>query len=218
MTMSLTRKESDNPLILDAANAYLRKRLHSQITPISNNEKSKDSKFSPPKLLHFYRQKDEENRLLSEVKNLVHNNINPSDILIVTTSVTLKKSLVTLIETTLVVSCEALTTNNSHRHANTIGICTLGFLQNHMLTAPHVFITGLNLLDASETQFHNEPEKEQQLVIKNTRQLAMAMTRAKKELTLFTTADEIPTAFISQHFHTPTNDSETKAEVRYLHG
>ena len=218
MTTSLTRKKSDNPLILNAANAYLRKRLHSQVTPLNNNIESKDSEFSRPKLLHFYRQKDEANRLLSEVKNLVHDNINPSEILIVTTSVSTKRSLVSLIENTLGVTCEALNTSNTHRHTNQIGICTLSFLQNHMLTAPYIFITGLNLLAASETQFHDEPEKEQALIVKNSRQLAMAMTRARKELTLFITSDKVPTEFISHHFHTPTNDSETKAEVRYLHG
>jgi len=217
MTTSLTRKKSDNPLILNAANAYLRKRLHSQVTPLNKKNKLTDSEFSRPKLLHFNRQKDEENRLLSEVKKLIHNNINPSDILIVATSISIKKSLVILIENTLGVPCEYLNNANPHRNTRHIAICTISFIQSHMLTAPYLFITGLNLLSASESQFHNEPEKEQALIIKNTRQLAIAMTRAQKDLTLLITSDDIPAAFNSPHFHIPTNDAKSSAEVRYLH-
>ena len=218
MTTSLTRKKTDNPLILNAVNSYLRKRLHSQVTPFKKKHTVDTGMFSAPKLLHFFRQQDENNRLLSEIKKLVHDDINPRDILVVTTSVTCKRSLQDLIQSTLKIPCEAINDENKNRHSGHLGLCTLSFLERHALTSPYQFITGLNLLVASEAQFHNEPEKEKNLIEKNSRQLAMSMMRAQKQLTLLITADEIPTEFVSPEFEIPTINSKSIAEVRYLHG
>ncbi len=216
MTTSLTRTKTSNPLILIAANAYLRKKLDAQVIPIKDYN-AIDSEFLRPKLLHFLQQKDERNRLLSEVKNLIHGEVSANSILLVTTSHTTQKSLKALIESTLDVPCSCLNNENIQRSADHIAICTLSFLHEYNLSAAYVFISDLHLQTASEKQFHNDAEKEQDLIMKNARQLTIAMSRAKQELTLLITADEIPPAFASPHFYIPSNESATKADVRYLH-
>lgn len=216
MTTSLTRTKTNNPLILIAANAYLRKKLDAQIIPIKAYN-AVDSEFSRPRLLHFHQQKDEKNRLLSEVKNLIHDTVSANSILLVTTSNTTQKSLKILIESTLNVPCSCLDNQNTQRTTDHIAICTLAFLHKFNLSAPYVFISDIHLQAASERQFHNDYEKEQDLIMKNARQLTIAMSRAKHELTLLITADEVPPAFTAPHFYIPNNESKTKAGVRYLH-
>ncbi len=216
MTTSLTRKKTSNPLILIAANAYLRKKLDAQVIPIKDY-KVTDSKFQRPKLLHFIQQQDERNRLLSELKKLIHNDVSANNILLVTTSKTAQQSLKNLIENTLGAPCSCLNNENIQRTPDHIAICTLSFLHEYNLSALYVFISDIHLQAASEKQFHNDAEKEQDLIMKNARQLTIAMSRAKQELTLLITADEIPSAFTSPHFYIPSNESETKADVRYLH-
>ena len=216
MTTSLTRKKTSNPLILIAANAYLRKKLDAQVIP-TKDYKVTDSEFSRPKLLHFSQQKDEKNRLLSEVKNLIHNDVSANNILLVTTSNATQKSLKLLIESTLDAPCSCLNNESIQRTADHIAICTLSFLHEYNLSAAYVFICDIHLQAASEKQFHNDFEKEQDLIMKNARQLTIAMSRAQQELTLLITADEVPPAFTSPHFYIPSNESETKADVRYSH-
>jgi hypothetical protein len=216
MTTSLTRTKTSNPLILIAANAYLRKKLNAQVIPIKDYNVT-DSEFSRPKLLHFLQQKDEKNRLLSEVKNLIHDDISPNNILLVTTSNLTKKSLKLLIESTLDVPCSCLDNENIQRSADHIAICTLAFLHEYNLSAPYIFISDIHLQAAGEKQFHDDIEKEQNLIMKNARQLTIAMSRAQQELTLLITSDKVPPEFLSPHFHIPNNESDVKADVRYLH-
>ncbi len=216
MTTSLTRTKTSNPLILIAANAYLRKKLNAQVIPMKDYDVI-NSEFSRPKLLHFYLQKDEKNRLLSEVKNLIHDDISPNNILLVTTSNMTQKSLKLLIESNLEAPCSCLDGQNIQRTAGHIAICTLAFLHEFNLNAPYVFISDIHLQAASEKQFHNDIENEQDLIMKNARQLTIAMSRAQQELTLLITSDEVPPEFTSPHFHIPNNESDVKADVRYLY-
>ncbi|MEB8431709.1 hypothetical protein OO007_05675 [Cocleimonas sp. KMM 6892] len=198
-----------NPLILKAVNAYLRKRLHSQVTRLDNDESIELDQYSIPRLMHFFRQQDEQNQLLSEIERLLNNQIKAEEILVVSASITNKKTLENLISNSLNIPCEVINDANMHRHKGHLGLTSFRFIERHALTSSFIFITGLNILAASEAQFHNDPEKEQNLIEKNSRKLAISMMRAQKAVTLLITADKIPAEFVTPEFEIKTVSLET---------
>ena len=68
-----------------------------------------------------------------------------------------------------------------------------------------------------ENELTKNSDEYETLFINNTQNLSMAMSSAKKELTLFMTINSIPEEFISLHIDIPTMHSKHFAEVRTLH-
>lgn len=212
----LNRSYEINPYILNAANALYLKRLPEEMDKhiLQNLPITIDKPI--PELLHFHTKKDEENRLLNEVKHHIKIGQNLQDILIVTNNKETTQYIANLIketlETTVDILADAQMQNNHHRSG--IGICS--FMETQGLTASFVFIFGIQDLLDSEKNIEHGTSGHQALVIENTKKLSNTMTRARKKLTLFITADKIPDDFISPHIKIPTANTSSNAEIRYL--
>ena len=199
-----------NAYIINAANAFYLQRLPDDNDKVIQFVFNIDKGFKKPQLLHFNNERDEENRLLNEIKVLINNETELEDILLITMDKKASSHLAELIRQTLNISVSLI--DESTERKNGLSVCDLMLAQG--LKSEYVFIFGLQ-------QFMNaEKNIEDQDIgyTENTRQLNMAMTSAQRELTLFLTADEIPKDFISPHIETPTTNEEHKAEVRYLRG
>lgn len=199
-----------NSYILNAANAFYLHRLPDDNDKVIQFVFNNDRAFKKPQLLHFYNERDEENRLLNEIKTLIQNKTKLEDILLITMDDKASAHLAELIRQTLDIPVSLI--NESTEHKNGISICNLMLAQGQK--SEYVFIFGLQeLLNDNETT-----DKQDISYIENTRKLNMAMTCAQTELALFITANKIPKDFISPHIETPTTDSKYNAEVRYLNG
>lgn len=203
-----------NPYILNAASSFylhrlpdgLDKTIHRNLPDVSENPK--------PQLLHFHSVIDEENRLLDKIKNLILNGTKAKDILLISINDKTTAHYNKRISETLGIFVETLKGDTQTREG--LGICNL--LHANGQIASHVFIVGLQSLYDAENKIKDNSSKYEALVIENTHKVTMAMTTAKKELTLFITADKIPRDFISPHIDTPTTNTESYAEVVSLHG
>lgn len=205
-----------NPYILNATNAFYLNRLPDQTDkhilqdlPISSSRKT-------PELLHFHSTKDEENRLINEVRSHLKIGKNLKDILIVTMNDEVTYYLSKLFEKTLGIKSDILNENlvQSYQQRNGVGICNITNTQG--LSASYVFIYGLQQLFESEKETQIKTKEHKVLVRENTQKLSNAMTRAKKKLTLFITSDSIPKAFLSPHINIPTASSKINADIRFL--
>lgn len=201
-----------NPAILNAANAFLQNRMsdYSQQLAFDNDfydvEESVETPL--PRLLHFLLGADENNRLLNEIKERVHNGCKPEEILIICNDNEISQ-LTTLIGETLNIPVDNLNDFYfiSHQKRKGLGICN--YLQAQGLTASYVFVFGLSQLFVGEKVAEkDEAEQYQAKRRQNTRLITQAMTRARKELTLFLVAEEIPQAFINAHIKIPTSGSD----------
>ncbi len=211
---SLIHNYQINPYILNAASSFYLHRLpETHDRAIHRN--LPDVSHSPmPQLLHFHSVKDEKNRLVDKIKKLIHNNIKPKDILLITTQSESIHYYEKLFTETLEIPVEAANGGNKYRKG--LGICSLSHA--HGQVASHVFIVGLQHIYNAESNIRKNHGQHKSLVAENTHKLTMAMTCAKKDLTLFITSEVIPADFISPHIDIPTMNSENYAEVRSLHG
>lgn len=205
-----------NPTIINAANAFSLNRLPDETDKDIIRDIPQAEENPIPELLHFHSLRDEENRLLNELKKHIQNNTILQDILVITPNDETSRELANLIESTLKITVERLDEHHSHNfhQRNGIGICH--FMQAQGLVVPFVFIFGLEQLFESEKNLNTGTNEYQALLIENTRKLSMAMTRANKELTLFMLSENIPEDFISPHINIPTVNTTTNAEVHYL--
>lgn len=207
-----------NPYILNAASSFylhrlpdgLDKTIHRNLPDISKNPK--------PQLLHFHSAKDEENRLLDKIKKLILGGTKVKDILLISVNDDAIPHYANIITETLGIAVEQLKGDISRKKG--LGICNLTHAARQ--ATPHVFIVGLqSLFDAEnnlKNNYPNEVNKHQAFIIENTHKVTMAMTSAKKDLTLFITAEKIPREFISPHIDTPNAKAGSYAEVLSLHG
>jgi len=211
---SLIHNYRINPYILNAASSFYLHRLpeahdraiHRNLPDVSNNPM--------PQLLHFHSAKDEKNRLLDKIKKLIHNDTELKDILLITTHSGSIHYYEKLLSVTLEIPVEAANGGNKYRKG--LGICSLSHA--HGQVASHVFIVGLQHIYDAESNISKNHGQHKSLIAENTHKLTMAMTCAKKDLTMFITSEVIPTDFISPHIDIPTMNSETYAEVRSLYG
>ncbi|MCF6190393.1 MAG: hypothetical protein L3J51_07935 [Cocleimonas sp.] len=211
---SLMHNYQINPYILNAASSFFLHRLpeaHDRailrsLPDVSNNPM--------PQLLHFHSTRDEKNRLLDKIKKLIHNDIKLKDILLITTHSGSIHYYEKLLAETLEIPVEVANDGNKYRKG--LGICSLSHA--HGQVASHVFIVGLQHIYDAESNISKNYGQYKSLVAENTHKLTMAMTCAKKDLTLFITSEVIPIDFISPHIDIPTINSENYAEVRSLHG
>lgn len=199
-----------NLSIINASRAFYLNRLPNENNQEILSSKKSTAEASLPQLLHFHAEKDEENRLLNEVKKLIHEGHDLREILIITSH---KKTtyIADFIGKTLGVSVDILNESfyYSHKKRRGLGICD--FMQAQGQSATYVYIFGLQQLFEREKMIEPGTNQCQVKLVENTRLISMAMTRAKKELTLFITADEVPKAFITPYISIPT-DSNTKDE------
>ena len=202
-----------NLQIINASRAFF---LNRQPDAYDQNivENIKESQKTPsPRLLHFHSEADEQNRLLNEIKKLLHAGCDPQEILIISNDseiVQLKK----LIGGTLNVPVDWLNDFhfNSHKQRSGLGICN--FMEAQGLNAAYVFIFGLKQLFEREGKAEKTGATQYQAKqVENTRLIAMAMTRARKELTLFITTNKIPQAFITPYIKIPTSINENNEEI-----
>ncbi len=203
-----------NPYILNAASSFylhrlprdIEKTIHRDLPDISNNP--------IPTLLHFHSHRDEDNRLLNEVKILINNGVELDDILLISVKNDLVEHYQDIFKQTLDITTAELKGNDNQKDA--LGICSL--LHAHGQNTSYVFIVGLHHIYKEEKCLGFGTDEHLALHKDNTRKLTMAMTCAKKELTLFLTSKLIPRDFISPHIEIPCMSSETYAEVHLLHG
>lgn len=205
-----------NPYILNATNAFYLNRLPEQTDKhiLQNLPISKDKPI--PELLHFNTIRDEENRLINEIKNYIKIGQKLEDILIITMNRETSKRLNHLVKKTLDITLDQLDENEFQyfQERKRIGICNI--MQTQGLKAQYVFIFGIAQLLDQEKNTSLDTNESQILWRENTQKLSNAMSRARKKLTLFLTAEKIPDSFLSPHIKTPTADSSFKAQVSYL--
>ena len=207
-----------NPYVLNAANAVYMHRLPDDTDKVIQFNFISDKNLKKPQLLHFNASRDEENRLLTEIKTLIQKDIMLQDIQLIACNRRTCSHLQELIQQTLGIST---TFGNDSNQEQSLKICTLE--QSQGTSAPYVFIFGLEELFESDNNFAEQIDNidtsnyQQTLYIENTRKLNLAMTTATKELTLFLSADEIPKELITPHIHTPTKENNNpRAEVHRL--
>ena len=205
-----------NPYILNAANAFYLNRLPDDTDKhiLQNLPVTADKPI--PELLHFHAKKDEENRLLNEIKKQIQQGTPLVDMLIITAKSETSHYLSRFIEDTLGITVDILDENLSidQAHRRGLGICHI--LQAQGLVVPHVFIFGLEEIIENESHLETDTQEHQALLVENTRKITMAMTRARKGLTLFLTAVDIPKPFITPHIRIPTANESSTADIRYL--
>jgi hypothetical protein len=202
-----------NPYILNAASSfYLHrlphdtdKKIHRNLPDISEN--------SMPTLLHFHSHSDEDNRLLNKVRTLINDGATPEDILLISVRNDLIPHYEGIFKQTLNIPTNLL--NGNIQQQNELGLCSL--LHAHGRKASYVFILGLHHIYEEEKRCGYGTDEYIALHRDNTKKLSVAMTCAKKELTLFLTSELIPRDFISPHIDIPCMSSNTYAEVHALH-
>lgn len=203
-----------NPYILNAASSFYLHRLPDDMDKTIHRNLPKTSDNPMPQLLHFHSSKDEENRLLDKIKKLIHKGTALEDILLISVLDESIKSYKERLNQTLDIPVKIL--KGANNQSKGLGITSL--LYAHGQKASYVFIIGLHHIYEAENSTEITSDERKALLIENTHKLTMAMTCAKKELTLFITAKDIPRDFISPHIDIPSVNSESYAEVLSLHG
>lgn len=205
-----------NPYILNATNAFYLNRLPDQTDKhiLQDLPLSKDKPI--PELLHFHTARDEENRLINEVKDHIQIGQQLNNILIITINHKSTQQLTKLLEKTLNIHVDLLAENQfqPYQKRKNIGICNI--MQAQGIQAQHVFIFGIQQLFNMEKSIDLSTRENQVLWRENTQKLSNAMSRARKKLTLFITTDTIPDSFISPHLKIPTANTAKKADICYL--
>ena len=211
---SLMHNYQINPYILNAASSFYLHRLPEAHHRAIHRSLPEVSHSPMPQLLHFHSARDEKNRLLDKIKKLIYSGTELEDILLITSHGESIHYYKKLLAETLDISVAIA--DDDRKQKNGLRICNLSHA--HGQVASHVFIVGLQHIYDIEAKINKNHDQHKALIKENTHKLTMAMTCAKKELTLFITTDVIPTDFISPHIYIPTMNSETYAEVRSLHG
>jgi hypothetical protein len=198
-----------NPYILNAASSFYLHRLPSHLDRTIHRNLPDITENPMPTLLHFHSAKDEENRLLNKIRQTVNDGVTLEDILLISINSHAISKYRDMINTTLDIPTQKLMGAEVERKG--LGVCSL--LHAHGQSAPHVFIVGLHHIYQTEKNFGIGTHEHRTLLVENTKKLTMAMTCAKKELTLFITSETIPRDFISPHFDVPSINSDSYADV-----
>lgn len=202
-----------NPYILNAASSFYLRRLPDNLNKVIHRNLPDVSNNPIPQLLHFHSSKDEQNRLLNNVKKLVHNGTPLKDILLIAIDKKSIRAYKEMISQTLDVPVEVI--KGSDKRSKGIAICSL--LHAHGQKTAHVFIIDLQHIYETEMKHSEDSDEYQALLIENTNRLTMAMTCAQKELTLFITCERIPSDFINPHIEIPSAKTGDSAEIHSLY-
>jgi superfamily I DNA/RNA helicase len=215
-TFRLQQNYRSNPLILKVADEFHFNRIPDESSHMLANKTCAglpSSDCITPTLLHFHNERDEKNRLLSEIHTLLQQDTPPSDILILDAAHSNVRPLLQTIKTSL--NQPACILTDPCWSENALRICSLEAATG--LESPIVFITGLTTLFEQENREGIRDREHHTLRIENTRKLYMGITRASKKLTLLLTSDTIPKSLQIKELETPTMTSTEPASIRYLH-
>jgi hypothetical protein len=171
------------------------------------------SKEDHPQLLHFPTKEDQQNRLFSEIHQLIQHGYEANDILILNANIQSTRLLAQEIRDALHIRATALT-GSMIIEDNTLKLCDIKSATG--LESKVVFISGLeNIFDAEQSTELTDRER-QGLRTDNMRLIHMAMTRASERLYLLISTEEVPESLIIEGLDTPTLSNERLAPVRYL--
>ena len=166
-----------------------------------------------PQLLHFPTKEDQQNRLFSEIHQLIQRGYEANDILILNANKQTTRFLAQEIRKTLSIRATTLT-GSMIIEDNTIKLCDIESATG--LQSKVVFITGLeNIFNAEQSTELSDRERHS-LKTDNTHLLHMAMTRASEQLYLLISTQQVPDALIIEGLDTPTLSREYLAPVMYL--
>jgi hypothetical protein len=196
----------DNFRIHRSMNAF-EKPMHSikQSEPINKDDH--------PQLLHFPTKEDQQNRLFSEIHQLIQSGYEANDVLIINADIQSTRLLAQEIRDTLRIRATALT-GSMIMEDNTVKLCDIKSATG--LQSKIVFIAGLeNIFDAEQSKELTDRER-QSLQSDNMRLMHMAMTRASERLYLLISTAQVPPSLMLDGLDTPTLSKEHLAPVRYL--
>lgn len=166
-----------------------------------------------PQLLHFPTKEDQQNRLFSEVHQLIQQGYEANDILILNADKQTTRFLAQEIRQTLSIRATTLT-GSMIIEDNTIKLCDIESATG--LQSKVVFLTGLeNIFDAEQDAELSDRERHS-LKADNTHLLHMAMTRASEQLYLLISTASVPDSLIIDGLDTPTLSNAYLAPVMYL--
>lgn len=215
-TFRLQQNYRSNPLILKVADEFHFNRIPNESSHLLANKTCNERPSSDciaPTLLHFHNERDEKNRLLSEVHTLLQQGTTPKDILILDADSSNVRTLLQTVKTSL--NQPACILTDPYWDENALRICDLASATG--LESPIVFITGLNILFEQENRRGIHDREHHTVIIENTRKLYMGITRASKKLTLLLTSNDIPKSLQIKEMAIPTTKSTASASVSYLH-
>jgi superfamily I DNA/RNA helicase len=171
------------------------------------------NKEDHPQLLHFPTKGDQQNRLFSEIHQLIQRGYEANDILIINADVQSTRLLAQEIRDALHIRATALT-GSMIIEDNTLKLCDVKSATG--LQSKIVFVTGLeNIFDAEQSTELTDRERHS-LQTDNMRLMHMAMTRASERLYLLISTEQVPDSLILEGLDTPTLSKEHLAPVRYL--
>ena len=166
-----------------------------------------------PQLLHFPTKEDQQNRLFSEIHQLIQQGYEANDILILNADKQTTRFLAQEIRQTLSIRATTLT-GSMIIEDNTIKLCDIESATG--LQSKVVFITGLERIFDAESNTELSDRERHSLQSENTHLLHMAMTRASEHLYLLISTDKVPDALIIDGLDTPTLSKAYLAPVMYL--
>ncbi len=166
-----------------------------------------------PQLLHFPTKEDQQNRLCSEIHQLIQRGYEANDILIINADIQSTRLLAQEIRDALHIRATALTGSMIFED-NTLKLSDIKSATG--LQSKIVFIIGLeNIFDEEQSTELTERERHT-LQSDHTHLLHMAMTRASERLYLLISTEKVPNSLILEGLDTPTLSNEHLAPVRYL--
>ena len=201
--------------ISKVADNFRQHRLMESIQPAlySINELEPISPEQQPQLLHFPTKEDQQNRLFSEIHQLIQRGYEANDILILNADIQSSRLLAQDMRDTLRIRATTLTGSMIFED-NTIKLSDIESATG--LQSKVVFITGLEtIFDAENSEELSDREKHS-LQTDNTNLLHMAMTRASERLYLLISTKTVPASLNIEGLATPTLSQDYLAPVRYL--
>lgn len=166
-----------------------------------------------PQLLHFPTIEDQQNRLFSEINQLLKQGYSADDILILNAGKQNTRFMAQEIRQALNISATTLT-GSLPTTDKSLKLCDLEVATG--LESKVVFITGLEKIFNLETDKAISEREQHSLRNTNTHMLHMAMTRASERLYLLITTPKIPEELIIEGLDIPTFSAEHRAPVMYI--
>ena len=166
-----------------------------------------------PQLLHFPTKGDQQNRLFSEIHQLIQQGYEADDILVLNADKQTTRFLAQEIRQTLNIKATTLT-GSMIIEDNTIKLCDIESATG--LQSKVVFLTGLESIFDAERNPELSDRERHSLKTDNTHLLHMAMTRASEQLFLLISTQSVPDSLMIDGLDTPTLSKEYLAPVMYL--
>ena len=166
-----------------------------------------------PQLLHFPTTEDQQNRLFSEINQLLKQGYAANDILILNAGKQNTRFMAQEIRQALNINATTIT-GSLPTSDDSLKLCDLEVSTG--LESKIVFITGLERIFDLETDPTISEREQYSLRNTNTHMLHMAMTRTSERLYLLLTTSRIPDELIIEGLDIPTLSTESRASVMYI--